>query len=530
MKHKIPFFIILVISLLYSCTPMDHKYSDFIKDGPITYLTKLDESEVKGVGGRNRIRIVIPELDDPRASKVEIYWMNKLEHLVESINPSEETNIYIDDLVEASYIFELSILDDKGNSSIPVAITATSYGEIWESILQNRLIASQEREGNDFKITWDVNIDERLLGTEFEWRQGGQGGAGTPFTQFIDSAQTTGYLEDFKANSFRYRSVYIPEPDSEDLFYSSWEYYMEVPGVSEVEFDKESTTFTLPQLDDGFWVGYEFMWTDKTSGEQRSQVTHTNTITLQDYDGMAVTYRALYEFDDVAVSSEGIEFSTVRYVDLDRSNWYTAPETRISDGAPLNNNSEAQVNEKNKSAYLSHPLFFAASGTDGQISPRSHFDGDENTYLSMVKGYGKTYLDNRNKTGVSHSFGGVSSDGNDLYFMIDLGEEEPFNYFRMVYRGGQSNGNLKPQKVSFFGSSDPDCITDMNRWTIIQESVALPGSDLASNSSDPGHPGRVTGNVTIPESSYRFFMLRYDEWTEASNSVAIAEFYLGLYY
>ncbi|OJV81771.1 MAG: hypothetical protein BGO34_08255 [Bacteroidia bacterium 44-10] len=530
MKHKIPFFIILVISLLYSCTPMDHKYSDFIKDGPITYLTKLDESEVKGVGGRNRIRIVIPELDDPRASKVEIYWMNKLEHLVESINPSEETNIYIDDLVEASYIFELSILDDKGNSSIPVAITATSYGEIWESILQNRLIASQEREGNDFKITWDVNIDERLLGTEFEWRQGGQGGAGTPFTQFIDSAQTTGYLEDFKASSFRYRSVYIPEPDSEDLFYSSWEYYMEVPGVSEAEFDKESTTFTLPQLDDGFWVGYEFMWTDKTSGEQRSQVTHTNTITLQDYDGMAVTYRALYEFDDVAVSSEGIEFSTVRYVDLDRSNWYTAPETRISDGAPLNNNSEAQVNEKNKSAYLSHPLFFAASGTDGQISPRSHFDGDENTYLSMVKGYGKTHLDNRNKTGVSHSFGGVSSDGNDLYFMIDLGEEEPFNYFRMVYRGGQSNGNLKPQKVSFFGSSDPDCITDMNRWTIIQESVALPGSDLASNSSDPGHPGRVTGNVTIPESSYRFFMLRYDEWTEASNSVAIAEFYLGLYY
>ncbi|WP_352422400.1 DUF4998 domain-containing protein [Proteiniphilum sp.] len=530
MKHKIPFFIILVISLLYSCTPMDHKYSDFIKDGPITYLTKLDESEVKGVGGRNRIRIVIPELEDPRASKVEIYWMNKLEHLVESINPSEETNIYIDDLVEASYIFELSILDDKGNSSIPVAITATSYGEIWESILQNRLIASQEREENDFKITWDVNIDERLLGTEFEWRQGGQGGAGTPFTQFIDSAQTTGYLKDFKANSFRYRSVYIPEPDSEDLFYSSWEYYMEVPEVSEVEFDKESITFTLPQLDDGFWVGYEFMWTDKTSGEQRSQVTHTNTITLQDYDGMAVTYRALYEFDDVAVSSEGIEFSTVRYVDLDRSNWYAAPETRISDGTPLNNNSEAQVNEKNKSAYLSHLLFYAASGTDGQISPRSHFDGDDNTYLSMVKGYGKTYLDNRNKTGVSHSYGSVSSDGNDLYFMIDLGEEEPFNYFRMIYRGGQSNGNLKPQKVSFFGSNDPDCITDMSKWSVIQENIALPGSDLASNNSDPGHPGRVTGNVTIPESSYRFFMLRYDEWTEASNSVAIAEFYLGLYY
>jgi hypothetical protein len=305
---------------------------------------------------------------------------------------------------------------------------------------------------------------------------------------------------------------------------------MEVPDISEIEFDKGTTTFTLPQPNDGFWVGYEFLWTDKISGESRSQVTNTNTITLQDYNGLAVTYRALYEFDDAVVFSEGIEFSTVRYVDLDRSHWYAAPETRISDGTPLNNNSEAQVTEKNKSTFLSHPLFYASSGTDAQISPWAHFDGNENTYLSLVKGYGKTYLDNRNKTGVAHSYGGVSSDGNDLYFIIDLGEEESFNYFRMVYRSAQSNGNLKPQKVSFFGSNDSDCITDNSKWSVIQESIALLGSDLASNSSDPNHPGRVTGNVIIPESSYRFFILRYDEWTESSNSVAIVEFYLGIFY
>lgn len=526
MKNKISFFIVSLLFLLASCTPMDYKYSDFIKDGPITYLTKLDETEVEAVGGRNRIHIVIPELDDPRASKVEIYWFNKQEQLIAPVNPSEVTNVYIDDLVEASYIFELSILDDKGNRSIPVAITGTSYGIIWESLLQNRLIASQGREEGNYRITYDENIDQRLLGTEFEWRPEER----FPQTLLIDSAQTTGYLEDFTAHSFRYRSVYLPEPGSEDLFYSSWEYYMEVPVADEVEFDKESTTFMLPRLNDGFWAGYEFLWTDRISGEPRSQVTTTNTITLQDYDGMAVTYRALYTFEDVTLPSEGVEFSTVRYIDLDRSIWYAAPETRISDGTPLDNNSEAQVNEKNKSAYLSHPLFYAASGTDARLSPWAHFDGDESTYLSMVKGYGATYLDNRDKIGVSHSFGGVSSDGNDLYFIIDLGEESSFNYFRMVYRGGQSNGNLKPQKVSFFGSNDPDCIVDTSKWSTIQENIDLPGSNLASNSSDPNHPGRVTGNVAIPESNYRFFMLRFDEWTEASNSMAIAEFFLGLYY
>ncbi|WP_294083976.1 DUF4998 domain-containing protein [Proteiniphilum sp. UBA5384] len=527
MKNRILYYILSVIFILYGCSPMDYKYSDFIKDGPITYLTRLDESEVKGIGGRNRVRIVIPELDDPRASKVEIYWFNKREHLVEPIDPSKETNIYINDLVEATYIFELSITDAKGNSSIPVAITATSYGEIWESLLQNRLASSRERDGEKMIITYGVNVDQRLLGTEFEWKQDG---VETALTAFIDSAETTGYLENFKASSFRYRSVYLPEPDSEDLFHSSWEYYLEVPDASEIEFDKATVTFTLPRPNDGFWSGYVFSWTDKVTGETKSQATDTNSITLNDYNGLAVTCRGVYEFDGVTVFSDGVELSTVRYVDLDRSNWYAAPETRISDSSPLNNNSEAQVVEKNKSPHLSHPLFYAASGTDAKITPWAHFDGNENTYLSIVKGFGKTYLDNRARTGVSHSYGGVSSDGNDLYFIIDFGEEESFNYFRLVYRSGQSNGNLKPRQVSFFGSNDPDCITDMDKWSVIEENLYLPGSELPSNSSDPNHPGRSTGNVTIPESSYRFLMLRYDEWTEASNSVAIAEFYLGLYY
>ena len=158
---------------------------------------------------------------------------------------------------------------------------------------------------------------------------------------------------------------------------------------------------------------------------------------------------------------------------------------------------EAQVAEKNKSPYLSHLLFYAASGTDSQISPWAHFDNDENTYLSIVKGFGTTYLDNREKRGVSHSYGGVSSDGNDIYFIIDLGKEELFNYFRLIYRPGQGNGNLKPQAVTFFGSNDPDCITDMSKWNLIQEGIQLPGRDLASNSSDPNHLGRIR-HVTIP--------------------------------
>jgi hypothetical protein len=524
MKRKIYIFILLPI-LLYSCTPMDYKYSGFTDDGPITYIAKLKESEVKVIGERNRVHIIIPKQSDPRGTKIEIYWSNKREHHVETFDPSKETDFYINDLVEASYIFEITVLDNAGNSSIPVAVSATVYGNIWESYMPNRIITRNEKEGDGSrKISYEINRDNRLIGSDFEWKQDG-----ASFTVQVDSSQTTGYLTDFKASSFRYRTRYIPEEGGEDVFYSPWEYYLENVNLPEEAFNKATTTFTLPTPNDGNWIGYEFLWADRISGELRSQTTNANTITLENYNALSVNYRTLYRFDDVEISSVERTYSTVRYVDLDRSTWFAAPETRISDGTPLNNNSEAQVADKNKSPYLSHLLFYAASGTDGQISPRSHFDNDQNTYLSMVKGYGTGLQNNRDKTGTQHSYGGVSSNGNDVYFVIDLGDRETFNYFRIVYRSAQANGNLKPQMVSFFGSNDPGCITDPDKWEVIEESIVPPGCNLASNSNDPNNPGRVTGNVVLPESSYRYLKLRYDAWTDASQSMAITEFYLGLY-
>lgn len=527
MKNRIVNFVLIsLILLLFSCTPMDYKYKEFIEDGPITYLAKLNPSEVRAIGGRNRVRIVIPKQADPRGVKAELFWANKRSQHTEAIDPGKETSFYIDNLAEASYIFEISILDEEGNSSIPVAISANVYGNIWETYIPNRIIINNVPEEGGRKISFENNVDRRLIGCDFEWKQDG---IAIPFQVSVDSSQTTAILENFSSKSFRYRTRYIPEAGGEDIFYSLWEYYVENIDVKLIDFDKKTTTFTMPTPNDGFWSGYEFTWTDKSTGELKSQVTNTNVISLQNYNAMSVNYKTLYTFDEILIPSTGIDYSTVQYVDLDRSNWYIAPETRISDGSAINSNSEVPVAEKNKSPYLSHLLFYAASGSDGQIAPWSHIDGNENTYLAMIKGYGTTLENNRNKTGTLHSFGGVSSDGNDIYWIVDLGNKQNFNYYRLVYRNGQANGNLKPQKFSLYGSNDPDCINDQEKWEVIREGIVPPGSDQPSNNSDPNHIGRTTGNQLLPESSFRYIKFRYDGWTDASNSMAIAEFYLGLY-
>jgi hypothetical protein len=501
---------------------MDRKYSDFIEDGPIVYLGKLDETELKAIGERNRVHFIWPKQDDPRGTKAEITWSNKLGHQTVDIDPSQETNFYINDLAEASYIFEIRILDNNGHNSIPVTVTATVYGAIWESYLSNRNITGNTVVGTDRVITYKSNVNSTLLGTEFEWKQDGQA-----YTTYVDSETDEGVLENFKAMSFRYRTKYIPEEGGIDVFYSPWSYYVENITTADADagFDKPTNTFTLPIPNDGNWLGYELRWTDKTTGEARSQSVTGNIINLSNYNALAVNIMTLYKFDDVNITTIPFEYSTVRYVDLDRSGWYIAPETRVSDGTPISKvNDVTALSAKNQSPYLSHQLPYNASSPDGDTSPRAHIDGNTATYLSQVKGWG-TGIDSPEETG-GHSNGGVSNVAGEIYFIIDLGAAAQFNYFRVLYRLGQSNGNLKPQAVSFYGSNDPNCITDPSKWTAIQTRIAMPNRDSASTA---GTVGESTGNTLLPECSYRYLKMRYDEWTSGSNTMQIAEFYLGLY-
>jgi hypothetical protein len=528
MKNISDFLMALSMILLYSCSPMDSKYSDFVKDGPIIYLGKLNETEIRAIGERNRVHFIWPKQSDPRGTKAEIYWSNKLGHHIETVDPSKETSFYISDLAEGSYIFEIQILDDEGHSSIPVSVTTTVYGTLWESFLTNRNIMGNTQEGDDRKITYRENADKTILGTEFEWKQDG-----VTHTAYIDSAQVTGYLTDFKALSFRYRTKYIPEEGGVDVFYSPWQYFVDNVTTADIDagFDKPTNTYTLPIPNDGNWTGYEFRWTDKTTGEAKSRSVTGNVATLSDYNALAVNILTLFMFDDVPISTMPIEFGTVRYVDLDRTDWYIAPETRVSDGSEIkmgeNNgdfNTAASIVRKVKSPYISHWIPGGANGSaDANNVPSAFYDGNYATFLSICKGPGPSPTQ-------THSVGGVGPlpADEEIYVILDLGSKQQFNYFRLVYRPDQSNQNLKPQMVSFYGSNDADPLSAT--WTVIQKSIVPPGSGDPSNNANMDHIGRISGNVILPESDYRYIKLTYDGWTDSSNSMQLSELYLGYYY
>jgi hypothetical protein len=362
-------------------------------------------------------------------------------------------------------------------------------------------------------------------------------------------------LNDCNSFSFRYRTQYVPE-GGVDVFFATWDYYVENAAPAGVNFDVNTKKVTFPQPNDGHWIGYDMVWTDKTSGEENSYRVEGNEAVISDYNGRSFTYVSVFDYNGQEITSTSNSFLTTMYVDLDRTKWYAAPETEL-DGSPIPNvnfgasppgataTTGTTITNKLKSPYLSHLLPWAnaalsATSGDGVNNPSAHFDNKSDTYLSMVKGIG---TDATSSNTTAHVNGGViiTQPNEKPWFIIRLDENTPqkFNYFKMRYRENGSNGaGLKPQGVTFFGSNDDACITDESKWTQINTSVIVPPGSLANSTQPPAAsmgifaPGAnlESGNVMLPRiCEYRYIKMRYDNWDVSSNTMQIAEFYLGLY-
>lgn len=550
MKYNFLFAILLFMA---ACSPMDDNYKQFLDDGPVTYIAKLDEQKILVTGERNRVGFKWPKQSDPRGKKAVFYWSNRTGMFEADINPSEVTNIYISPLDEGSYIFEIVIIDDRGNKSIPISVTGNVYGSNYESYLINRNIISnkQSKIGNRV-ITYIKAVDATMIGTEFEWLQDG---AVTPFKHFIDASALKDSLLNFKAASFRYRTNYVPE-GGVDVFYTKWQYFVENSDPAKVVFEPAARKFTFPVVNDGNWESYEMQWVDKVTGESKARSLTSNQIVIPDYNARNFTYYSVFNIDGERIVSPSSLVNTAIYVDLERTNWYAAPETRISDGSALNMVSEGSapataatatsgitLTDKIKSPYLSHLLPHSSaalsnSSGDGANNPSAHFDSNSLTYLSLVKGIGTDAT-----SGAGHFNGGVNFTGvgEKPWFIIRLDENTPqkFNYFRMRYRENGSGGaGLKPQGVTIFGSNDDACITDESKWTQLNSEVIVPPGSLAASTqpaaADMGTfaPGAnlESGNVLLPAIvEYRYIKVRYDRWDVSSNTIQIADFNLGFY-
>lgn len=222
-------FMLIIATFMASCEGMDDTYKDFIKDGPIVYIGKADS--LKAHPGHERIMLTWQMQNDPRGTEAVIYWKNRQDSILFSLDRSKiKQECIIENLPESSYIFEIIIHDKYGYSSLPVEISSQTYGDVYASYLSPRSYTKKSGKAvyfNNDTQKWEMVInairDETLIDTEVVYKD--ENGKDITLSWKEDTKHTftlEGYRE---GNMVKYRSCFQPVPEAIDVFWTDYTYF-----------------------------------------------------------------------------------------------------------------------------------------------------------------------------------------------------------------------------------------------------------------------------------------------------------------
>ncbi len=220
-KHVGLSLLAIVMLSFASCEKAD-EYKEFVKDGEISYIGKLDS--VKVYSGKNRVMLKGLVTSDPKIAECRIFWNNKTDSLVIPIvkeTISTVINKYVNIANEGLQNFVIYTYDAMGNRSIPVNATGRTYGDRYQSGLVNRDISTARTDETTGITTVDFLGMDRLTGvfaTDITYTKVNNQPATVRIA--IDSSKIA--LKDFKYGStISYKTLFLPDTVSIDTFYSA---------------------------------------------------------------------------------------------------------------------------------------------------------------------------------------------------------------------------------------------------------------------------------------------------------------------
>ncbi|MFA9193248.1 DUF4998 domain-containing protein [Flavobacterium sp. FBOR7N2.3] len=228
LKYKV-YVVILLGSILsiFSCTSAD-EYLKFTEGGAISYTGKIDS--LKFFPGRNRVKVEGLIISDPKVNQMRVYWNAKKDSIVVPINRSsgiDEVSIFLENLPENIYNFEVKTFDAKGNSSISQNVNAQTYGERYQNSIVNRVVANNVLINSELVVNFvALSSDSGALGSEIIYTNT----ADEEKTVFADIENLSFVINDFKSGtSYKYRSLYKPEENAVDTFFTAYNEERPVP-------------------------------------------------------------------------------------------------------------------------------------------------------------------------------------------------------------------------------------------------------------------------------------------------------------
>ncbi|MBO9593797.1 MAG: discoidin domain-containing protein [Niabella sp.] len=221
MKNLYSFYILLLLALaatMYSCDKYTDVHKEYIKDGEIVYAPKPDS--VAFISGKGRLKMRLWMYNGVNVKELVVLWNSHKDSLVIPVQfkkgrDSIEANLA--NMAEKTYSFDIYSVDNFGNKSLLYTQFGSSYGDMYAGTLLNRRVKDLVLTDLNGQIEWYA-APQGMIFTEIRYT-GKDGGLHTARMPAGDFNVT---IDVKAATTFEHRSLYIPESESIDTFYTEW--------------------------------------------------------------------------------------------------------------------------------------------------------------------------------------------------------------------------------------------------------------------------------------------------------------------
>src|SRR5690242_4212384 len=131
-KNKKILGVITCLIMVMACSKMDDYKSKYTQGGPITYAGKMDSVQI--FSGRNRVKVTGLFTSDPNIVKYRVFWNSRQDSVEVAVKRTagvDTASLIVANLPEGVQSFEIRTYDNAGNSSVPVYMSASVYGDLY---------------------------------------------------------------------------------------------------------------------------------------------------------------------------------------------------------------------------------------------------------------------------------------------------------------------------------------------------------------------------------------------------------------
>lgn len=202
---------------------MNDLHDVYLKRGEKIYVGKVDSAYI--FPGKERVKLRYWP-SDPRATKMIIYWQSRSDSMILDIAPElvgDSSDVILTSLPEYDHIFEVVTMNNEfRNKSIPYTVTGSVYGDRYQGVTANRSIKElyQDTLSGNWTIRWLGKV-ETGIGSEIVYNTVD----GEQMEVYAPMSEKVVVLENLKSD-LRYRTLFLPEPDAIDTFYTE---FTEIP-------------------------------------------------------------------------------------------------------------------------------------------------------------------------------------------------------------------------------------------------------------------------------------------------------------